>query len=358
MKNYHKKILIISNLYPSRKNPFYGSFVKNFVEELYHYAPNRNIELCLLKGKSATSFGKLCKYIIFYLKILYYLFAHKYEFVYVHLITHSTIPIRIVSAFKRLNLIFNIHGQDLLVTTPLASKLLEFAKPLLYKASYIVVPSNYFKRVTLNKLPNISEQKILVSASGGVSDDFFVDKKKSNSIPVIGYVSRIDKGKGWDIFIKAAKILTDAGINAKYIIAGGGQEVDDLNKQLTALALDNICYVGPKKYSELPEIYSTFDLFVFPTKLEESLGLVGLEAMAAGVPVIGSKIGGITDYIEDGVNGFFFEPSSVDSLATKIKNFLSMNDLELNKMSACAQKTAERYIDTYVSKQLFDRILK
>lgn len=357
MKKYHR-ILIISNLYPSRKNPFYGSFVKNFVEELYRYAPNRNIELCLLKGKSATSFGKLCKYIIFYFKILYYLFAHKYEFVYVHLITHSTIPIRFVSLFKRLNLIFNIHGQDLLVTTPLASKLLEFAKPMLYKASYIVVPSNYFKTITLNKLPNIPEQKILVSASGGVSNEFFINKKNSNSVPIIGYVSRVDKGKGWDIFIKAAKILTDAGINAKYLIIGGGQEVELMNKLLTSLKSDNIHYLGPKKYSELPAIYSTFDLFVFPTTLEESLGLVGLEAMAAGVPVIGSRIGGLVDYIDEGVNGFFFEPSSPTSLAIKIKYFLSMNDLELHKMSIHAQKTAERFRDTYVSKQLFDRILK
>lgn len=47
------------------------------------------------------------------------------------------------------------------------------------------------------------------------------------------------------------------------------------------------------------------DLFVFPTQLEESLGLVGLEAMACGVPVIGSCIGGLTDYIEEGTNGFF-----------------------------------------------------
>lgn len=352
------KVLVISNLYPSQKDPFYGSFVANFVKQLGDYSPGNQIKLTALKGKSKSNIGKVFKYFTFYCSILWHLIFNNYDLVYVHLITHSTIPIRIASAFKKLNLIFNIHGQDLLVTTPLASKLLEIAKPMLYKASYIVVPSNYFKTITLNKLPNIEEKKIIVSASGGVSNEFFIDKKNSNSEPIIGYVSRVDKGKGWDIFIKAAKILTDAGINAKYLIIGGGQEVELMNKLLTSLKSDNIHYLGPKKYSELPAIYSTFDLFVFPTTLEESLGLVGLEAMAAGVPVIGSRIGGLVDYIDEGVNGFFFEPSSPTSLAIKIKYFLSMNDMELHKMSIHAQKTAERFRDTYVSKQLFDRILK
>lgn len=351
------KILVISNLYPSQKNPFYGSFVANFVKQLCDYSPENKIRLCALRGKSKTTIGKAFKYCIFYGSILKHLIFNNYDLVYVHLITHSTIPIRIVSAFKKLNLIFNIHGQDLLVTTPLASKLLELAKPMLYNASYIVVPSNYFKTVTLNKLPNISEQKILVSASGGVSDDFFIDQKNNNSVPVIGYVSRIDKGKGWDIFIKAAKILTDAGINAKYIIAGGGQEVDDLNKQLTALALDNICYVGPKKYSELPGIYSTFDLFVFPTTLEESLGLVGLEAMASGVPVIGSRIGGLTDYIEDRVNGYFFRVSDANDLAEKIRTYLILRPDEQKMMSERAMQTAKEYNKSVVAKKLFEKIL-
>ena len=351
------RILVISNLYPSQKNPFYGSFVANFVKQLGDYFPENRIQLTALRGKSKTTIGKAFKYCIFYISILSNLIFNNYDLVYVHLITHSTIPIRIVSAFKRLNIIFNIHGQDLLVTTPLASKLLELAKPMLYKASYIVVPSNYFKTITLNKLPNIDEKKIIVSASGGISGDFFIKKKNCNPVPVIGYVSRIDKGKGWDIFIKAAKILTDTGINAKFVIAGGGQEVDTMNELLNSLDLNNICYVGPKKYSELPAIYSTFDLFVFPTTLEESLGLVGLEAMASGTSVIGSRIGGLTDYIEDKVNGFFFRAGDANDLAEKIRAYLILPPEEQKKMSQRAMQTAKEYHEEVVAKKLFDKIL-
>lgn len=76
-----------------------------------------------------------------------------------------------------------------------------------------------------------------------------------------------------------------------------------------------IKYIGPIPYHSLPEIYCTLDLFIFPTCLEESLGLVGLEAMACEVPVIGSYIGGLKDYIKDKENGFFL-------LREMRKNFL------------------------------------
>lgn len=358
MRNLHKRILVISNLYPSVRNPFYGSFVKNFVDQLFLYAPDRKIDLCLLKGKSKTSLGKLCKYIFFYLRIFYFLLVHRYEFIYVHLITHSTIPIRIVSIFKRLNLIFNIHGQDLLVTTPLAEKLLNIAKPLLNKSKYIVVPSIYFKKITIEKLPNLNEKKIIVSASGGVSDIFFIEDERKNNIPVIGYVSRIDKGKGWDVFIKAAKIINDSGIVAKFIIVGGGKEEDMMKELILELGLSNVFFLGPKRYSELPSIYSSFDLFVFPTKLEESLGLVGLEAMATGLPIIASKIGGITDYVHDGSNGFFFECGNEKDLADKIKKFLAFSPHERKEMSKSAVHTANEYRESKVSTKLFDIIFQ
>lgn len=351
------KVLIISNLYPSRNCPYYGSFVKNFIDELRTYLPNTQINSCLLKGKSKYMIGKIVKYIIFYLKIFYCLLFFKYDYIYVHLITHSSLPILLVSKFKKLNLVFNIHGQDLLVTTALAEKLLILAKPLLYRALYIVVPSRYFKSITLRKLPNIDESKIIVSASAGVDKSFYQKQHNTNPIPVIGYVSRIDNGKGWDTLVKSARILLDRGINVSYRIVGGGKEVLQLKQLIRNLGLDNIVdYLGPQKYSELPKVFSSFDLFVFPTKLEESLGLVGLEAMASGIPVVGSRIGGITDYLIDEVNGFFFKPGDEIELADKIEQYISLSVQKKKSMSQQAQSMALKYKDAIVANHLFEQI--
>ncbi len=352
------KILVISNLYPSSQVPFYGSFVKNFVDDLIAYNGRENTFFCVLRGRSFNVFVKLSRYIIFYIKIFNYLLFRNYDYVYVHLITHASIPIRIVSCVKKLNLIFNIHGEDLLVQSKLAAIFLEIAKPLLYKAKLIVVPSCYFKNKTMELLPFLKDEKIFVSASSGVKDNFYyapVIKTRNN---IIGYVSRIDRGKGWDILLKAIKILSDSNLNPTVKIIGGGAEVDDMLELVAESGLTNVDYVGPVKYDRLPDYYKQFDLFVFPTKLEESLGLVGLEAMASGVPVIASKLGGIQDYLTDNVNGLYFEAGNEKDLSRKIIALLQKEDNEYLKMCQNAYRTSLEYRSSIVNKKLFDCIFQ
>ena len=92
-----RKILVISNLYPSKRAPFHGSFVKNFVDSLNVYN-QQPVTICVLKGR-IDGYGilKILAYLFFYGKIFYRLLFFKYDLIYVHLITHASIPIRIVS---------------------------------------------------------------------------------------------------------------------------------------------------------------------------------------------------------------------------------------------------------------------
>jgi glycosyltransferase involved in cell wall biosynthesis len=95
------------------------------------------------------------------------------------------------------------------------------------------------------------------------------------------------------------------------------------------------------------------DVFVFPTyRQEESLGLVGLEAMACGVPVIATKIGGPLGYIVDNENGFLFDIKNVTMLAEKIMAFYKLPEIEKNKMKRNAITTAQTYDSVTVNKDL------
>ena len=356
-----RKLLVISNLYPSKSAPFHGSFVKNFVDDLNDYN-QRPFTICVLKGR-IDGYGvvKILTYLLFYGKIFYRLLFFKYDLIYVHLITHASIPIRIVSYIKKLNIVFNIHGEDLLVTTSLAKKLLNFVIPLLKKAKFIVVPSNYFKEVTLMQLPFLNAEKILVSASGGVKEQFYVERKRTyhpNQILTIGYVSRIDRGKGWNVFVDAIKIINNRGYKVNACMIGGGLEVEKMKILIDGEDIKNITYIGPVAYQDLPKYYSKMDLFVFPTLLRESLGLVGLEAMAASVPVIASKIGGIADYLIDGGNGFYFTPGDSEDLADKIQQFIELEDTKKVAMAANARRTADKYKSDIVSTSLFNILFK
>lgn len=351
-----KKILVISNLYPSTEDPVFGVFVKNFVTSLTA-CPETEVSTVLIKGRSYNSFTRVRKYIRFYLAILYKLLFFKYDLVYVHLITHSAPPIRFVSYFRSLPLAFNIHGEDLLTQTRLAAFFLQTVKPLLKKAKLIVVPSVFFKNKTLELLPFLDPGQIYVSASGGVNPALFYPRQVNKPVPTIGYVSRIDRGKGWNVLLKTTALLKKEGFFPKVIFAGGGEETENFLQLKNELQLDNVEYLGPLSQEQLPSVYSQMHLFIFPTLLEESLGLVALEAMACGCPVIGSGIGGLTDYIQEDYNGYLFTAGDEYELADKITHYFSLPAEQKKDLSQNAISTAEKYYTHNVSAKMNQKII-
>lgn len=353
------KLLVIANLYPSKKDPSYGTFIRNFVDGVKYREELEKIDLCVIKGRSHNFLEKIYKYIYFFLKTLYYLLFRNYDIVYNHM-THGAIPIRLVSLVKPLNLVFNLHGGDLLPRNKTNRILLKIAMPLFCKAKMIVVPSCFFKNKVKELIPQIPDAAIYVSASGGVASSFYhyIDKKSINEKFVVGFVSRVDKGKGWKDFIIALKKLHSQGIGINGIIAGNGFQIPQMLEFLdTQGANEYIDYVGPLAYEELPSLYSQMDLFIFPTLLQESLGLVGIEAMACGVPIIASKIGGITDYVQDGYNGYFFTPGDSDGITKSVNNFLKLSNEEKSIMRRNAYTTSLRYDANLIMDNLYKKIL-
>ena len=353
------KILVIANLYPSKSDPSYGTFVKNFVEGL-SAKPNVEIELCVIRGRAKNRFAKLLKYIAFLSTALYFLMFKKYDLVYNHIITHAAIPLRIAALFRDIPLVFNIHGEDLLTKTRVSKYGLKIVSPLLYKAKLIVVPSVFFKKKTLEIFPSLDPGTVFVSASGGVSQKFFrlnTNCKTTQGKLLIGYVSRIDRGKGWNIFIDAIAGLKAKGMNIEGVLAGTGFQVPNMKEYIDKKEIACAKYVGAIPYDELPLFYSGLDLFVFPTMLEESLGLVGLEAMACSVPVIATEIGGITDYVKNGYNGFFFSKGNVRDLEEKINRYVSLDAREKMHIRENAYNTATGYEAGIIIDRIYEKLL-
>jgi glycosyltransferase involved in cell wall biosynthesis len=355
--NRHK-ILVISNMYPSKKD-YYGIFVKNFVENLLSDC-RFSVSKVVIAGKTNSKIIKVIKYVKFYAQIFYSMVFKNFDLVYVHYISHSSPALRFSQIFRKNKICFNIHGDDLLPQSKLSICLLNIVKDMLVEAEMIVVPSYYFKNILLQIVPKITSTRIFVSPSGGVDTDKFTIKSKekdSQNIFTVGYVSRINRGKGWQVFLNAIKILKNEE-NIRVLVAGSGNEETDFIKKIHEYGLDDLIeYQGGLKQEELVALYSEMDIFVFPTELRESLGLVGIEAMACGVPVIGSKIGGLTDYIVDGFNGFFFEPGNSNDLLTKIKTYTKLTYIEKEQMKMHARETAENYNMYTVSEKLHNKLI-
>ncbi len=351
------KIFLISNMYPSSKYPVYGIFVKNFVENLSN-KHNVTFVLSVIKGKRKSILSKLTTYIFHYLEIIYKGIFSSYNIIYLHYISHSTLPVLILKLFSNKKLVINAHGSDVIANSLVLKVSSFYIKKLVKYSDCIVVPSNYYQSVIMKKY-NINENKFYISPSGGINNVLFqpFKKKKIKKKFTIGYVSRIDKGKGWDIFLDAI-IKISSILSFRAIIVGDG---DERIKMLNKIKENNIGHLiedlGLIPQRDLPNIYNKFDIFVFPTlRKAESLGLVGLESMSCGVPVIGSNIGGPSEYIDEGKNGYKFETGNASELASKIIFYSKLPSSEINLMKKNCINTAKRYDNNLVTQNLYKKI--
>ncbi|MCH5346077.1 MAG: glycosyltransferase family 4 protein [Muribaculaceae bacterium] len=350
------KILVVSNMYPSAKDPVYGTFVRNFVEQTRALNPEATVDVVTICGRRKGYAAKAVAYARFYCRLTATLLFRDYDLIYVHTITFPIIPIRVAKLFRRdLPLVFNVHGDDVLPSNSLKRALKAIARPVVRKARMIVCPSSYFAKVVRREIGRVDPDRLFVSPSGGVDTRFFVDRArpvKSEQL-ILGFVSRIESQKGWETFIEALSAVRARGIDCRAIIAGGGKQVEQMKQLIATKHLEEyIDYRGPVAQSDLPLLYSSVDLFVFPTRARESLGLVGLEAMAAGTPVAASDMAGPKTYVVDGVNGYLFEPGNVDALVDKILIFNRRSPDTRARLSAEARATAAQYESSLVASRL------
>ncbi len=139
---------------------------------------------------------------------------------------------------------------------------------------------------------------------------------------IIITVSRLVKKNGVDDLIKAI-----AQLDVKLLILGKGPDESKLRKLAKDSKIeDKVIFLGHIEYNNLPKYYSMADIFVRPS-LSEGLGNVFLEAMACGVPIIGTPVGGILDFLEDRKTGLFCQINNPQDIAKKIKEILENNEL-------------------------------
>lgn len=175
---------------------------------------------------------------------------------------------------------------------------------------------------------------------------------------MIGYVGRIDSDKGWEDLIYAFEnLLNEQNFNhLKLLMVGEGLEVKKRDELLKELNLsDRVIIQKNMTHKELSEIYNKIDVLVFPSK-RESLGLVGVEAMACGTPVIGSNIGGIKSYLSKKYNGILVEPSDSKSIADGIKEYYQMDNQKKIELSNNALISTNGFDKEFVRSEFIDML--
>lgn len=184
--------------------------------------------------------------------------------------------------------------------------------------------------------------------------------------PLVGAAARMDVWKGLDDFIDAAAIAHRSRPDARFVIAGGPIEglepyERSLRERARAQGLEGVLFFAGWKYgpAEMPAFYQSLDVFVLPSREAEPFGLVVLEAMASGLPVVATKHGGPLEIVKDGETGLLVEPGRADAIARGVLSLVD-DPARAAAMGAAGRQraVAEYSIDRTVARLqvLYDQV--
>jgi glycosyltransferase involved in cell wall biosynthesis len=156
------------------------------------------------------------------------------------------------------------------------------------------------------------------------------------------YVGAINKYKGVEYLLKSLPIVKTRIPKVKLFIVGTGKNEKPLRLLCKELNIEkNVFFMGKVTDNELISFYKKTEILVVPSVWQEMFGLVGIEALSYGKPVVGSNIGGIPEWLENGKNGFLVEPRNHIEMAEKILVLLENKNLS-RKMGEYGKKTLEK----------------
>lgn len=199
----------------------------------------------------------------------------------------------------------------------------------------------------LRKYEKISSQKLTTIENGIDGSRFQIDvdkqsKRKELGIrlagPIIGVISRIERVKGTSYLLKVMPEVVAEFPELTLLIVGDGSEKVNLEKEAQQLGISkHVIFTGSR--SDIPEIFQVLELYLLPS-LSEGLPMGVLEAMAAGCPVIASRVGGIPSATNNGELALLVEPGDLKDLLRAIRILLH-NPVEAQERASKMKKAFE-----------------
>jgi len=175
-----------------------------------------------------------------------------------------------------------------------------------------------------------------------------VDLHETYGIPrerqVVFCAARANRYKGIEVLIDAAaRLVHERGRrDLHFLYVGDGPDLAAFRTRVTQLDLDDH-FSLPGKVPSIEPLLPGVAVSVAPSLVREGFGMVVIEAMAAGKPVIASRIGGMAELLEDGEDGFYVEPADVDGLAEQIGRVVSDPKLRARVGARARRSVLERF---------------
>lgn len=359
------KVLVLSNLYPNQLNHIRGGFARSQVLNLSRlgclvkvvspvpYAPfpinvflpkwknSNQVPLSLVDEGIAVFHPRYLllprNLLLRYAGYSYYLATKKlvdrlyrdwgFDLIHAHTAFPDGYAAMLFSRIYKLPFMVTIHGRDLQDIVNRDTGCKKAVLEVLRSAAVVVNVSHKLSKLCRFYIGE--SRKITVVGNGIELNDLYTGQSPLREIysgqRVILSVGSLKKTKGHDLTLRAFKALLPEFSKVRLLVIGGGEE----EKKLQALArelgiADLVEFIPPQPHDRVMEYMSICDLFVLPS-WREGFGIVYLEAMVHGKPVIGIKGQGVDDFIVSGENGLLVEPFDVAGLAGAMAALLKDN---------------------------------
>lgn len=317
------KVFVISNMYPSKEHLSFGIFVKNQVDALQ----NENIDVIVAANTNPATGKKntILKYSKWALNVISKAIKYRKQISVTH--AHYVFPSGMFSLLLKkmfkVPYVVTAHGGDIERMAKKSPKIRKWTEKILKESSYVIAVGPVLAEQIEHDY-HIPKEKILI-CSMGVNRDVFKPGDQSTIRKELGleqdvfiylFVGNVIKQKGIEELLHAYKQVKQQSKEPTKLVIIGSRRDQNFLTSIKPIVEDSVQFIDPLEQSELAKYFQASDNFVLPSHIE-GFGLVALEAIASGTPVIASRVGGLISLLGDGA-GHLVEVQNVDELASEM----------------------------------------
>jgi glycosyltransferase involved in cell wall biosynthesis len=278
----------------------------------------------------------------------------------VHTNTNTVLSSALAARLTGVPHVWSIH--ELMVEPPSVRNVLHYLIPRL--STRVVTVSKAVRDHMLKDAPKFKDRFAFVQ--GGIDVDPFLNATGRQRVRdewgvrddevLIGMAGRVTRWKGQSVFIQAARIIARRHPQVKFVAVGGVFDTEKFymerfQQEVREAGLADQFTINDFR-SDMPDVFAAYDIFVLPSTLPEPFGLVVIEAMAAGKPVVATAPGGPSETVAEGETGYLVPPSDPQAIAAALEKFLANPQEraragEAGRSRACELFSLPRYVKEF-----------
>ncbi|MBM7703977.1 glycosyltransferase [Metabacillus iocasae] len=355
------KLLVLSNMYPSKEAKTFGIFVKNQVEALKQ--AGIDVDVVAVNNPNMGKANVIKKYSAWLLQTFANVLSRGKSYDVVH--AHYVFPTGLLAlAYKKLfgkRMIVTAHGGDIDRMAQKSPRIRRLTTQILQEADHVIAVGHELHQ-TIHEEFGVSKEKLSI-INMGVNRQVFapMDKQKARQIVTLSqdekmilFVGNLIRQKGLIELVEAYEKVKERMPEASLYLIGATKDVHfrkELEEIIQARGLNDVHIMDALSQKEIATWMNAADLFVLPSHIE-GFGLVALEAMSCHTPVVGTRVGGLRYLLADDA-GVLVEPQNPHSLAEGIINVLE-NESFVEHLIENGEKQAQKNDQ----EQLIQRVLE